>query len=187
MWGQKHGLWEHKLSIRFEIPWSWKHMLNSFLKTDCVPLLSEWREKRQKRSIETDSSNPKCWASEWIQDAGPFSSHPPSLKGEGGWLLSPRDHHPGQRVSLHTTGWCRCHHRQCWTTVVVSTSVTKSPVALDKLCSFCGPHLQKRRLDRPPAFFPALISFDSKKALSLVSCKDSMCLLIWGQVFFIFA
>lgn len=69
---------------------------------DYVPLLSEWREKKQKRSVETDSSNPKCWASEWIQDADPFSSHPPRLKREEGWLLSPSDHRPGQRTRLFT-------------------------------------------------------------------------------------
>ena len=188
MWGQEHGLWEHKLSIRSEIPWSWKHTLNIFWKLfDYVPLVSEWREKKQKRRVETDSSNPKCWASEWIQDADPFSSHPPRLKRG---VLAAVPQWPPSRAkdtSLHTTGSCWCHHGRCWAAVAVSTSVTKSPVALDKLCSLCGPHLQKRHLDRPPAFFPALISFDSKKALSLVSCKDPICLLIWGQVFFIFA
>lgn len=131
------------------------------------------KEKRQKRDIETGSSNPKYWASGEFRMQVHSVPHPPSLKGEEGWLLSPRDHHPGQG--------CLSHHRVMLVSpqtvldhiVVVSTSVTKSPVALDKLCSLCGPHVfQKRRLDRPPAFFPALISFDSKKALSLVSCKD---------------
>lgn len=53
-------------------------------------------------------------------------------------------------TSARGKGHVSLHHRkmlvspQCWTAGAVSASVTTGPVALDKLCSLCGPLIFKR-------------------------------------------